>query len=147
MKKQIIPTLTLLVILVALGWYIDSVAHDEIVTVARLVVFAVAFIAIFAVLVGAIVLLLLIVERLLMVSARRKAAQCEADVLVVTADEDAQVYIRDMNKAANWRNAHLDSRVYINGQQIEPTPIEITNYQLRLARHQRRSITQVCRRI
>ncbi len=36
MKKQIIPTLAGLIILLALGWYIDLMAHNEIVNVVRL---------------------------------------------------------------------------------------------------------------
>ena len=35
-----------------------------------------------------------------------------------------QVFIRDTNHRASWRAAHLDSRVYANGQSSEPSPTE-----------------------
>ena len=38
MKHQVIPTLVILLILLVLGWYIDSLAHKEITNAVRLVI-------------------------------------------------------------------------------------------------------------
>lgn len=80
-------------------------------------------------------MILLIRERLLKEQASRKLAQREAAVLVVTADEGQQVYIREMDTQAVWRNAHLDSRVHASGQTL-PNPMELTAWQTWMLRNQ-----------
>ena len=46
MKKQIVPTLAGLMMLLGLCWYIDTVAHNEITSTVKVLIYAVAFAAI-----------------------------------------------------------------------------------------------------
>jgi hypothetical protein len=135
MKKQIIPTLAGLLILLALGWYIDHIAHDQIAKAIRLIVYSLAYALITALVGVSLFAILLVRERLLKERATRKLAERDAAVLVVTADEGQQVYIRDTDQSTSWRNAHLDVRVYANGQASQPNPAELAAWQVYMFRH------------
>lgn len=135
MKKQIIPTLAALLILLALGWYIDRIASAEIAAAIRFIVYAVT-IAVLIALAGLLIFIILIVrERLLKERANRKLREREAQVLVIVADEGQQVYIRESGDRTIWRNAHLDVRVYANGQPTLPNQIELTAWQTYVLRN------------
>jgi hypothetical protein len=58
------------------------------------------------------------------VVAEVKKMERDATVLVVTAKHDEQIFIRDMEHA-KWIKAHLDPRVYANGQASPPSPLEL----------------------
>jgi hypothetical protein len=67
-----------------------------------------------------------------MMAAQREKAQAEAllakrdaEVLVIKARSDEQVHIRDANRTAIWRPAHLDPRLYVNGLPSLPSPFEM----------------------
>ena len=60
-------------------------------------------------------------ERWLKERAGRRLAEREAQVMVITAREGEQIYIRDLTNAP-WRNAHLDTRVYAPGPATAPSP-------------------------
>jgi hypothetical protein len=134
MKNPIMPVLAVLLILLALGWYIDSIAHQEISSAVRFIIYALAF-SVIAVLVGMVIFAILIIrERVLKERASRKMMEREAKVMYLIADEGQQVYIRDTDNNVTWRNAHLDTRVFTHREPTEPSQIEITawqTYQLR----------------
>jgi hypothetical protein len=67
-------------------------------------------------------------ERRLEAQARRRLAEREAEVMVVTAKWDEQVFIRENNKEATWRPAHLDQRLYANGQASLPSQLEMASW-------------------
>lgn len=48
----------------------------------------------------------------------------DAAVLVITAKHDEQILIRDLEHV-EWIKAHLDPRVYANGQPSPPSPLEV----------------------
>jgi hypothetical protein len=63
-----------------------------------------------------------LIERIRMVRAVRIESEKQAHVMTVVSGN--QVFIRDTSHRASWRAAHLDSRVYTNGQYSEPSPVE-----------------------
>ena len=143
MKHQIIPTLALLLILLSLGWYIDSLAHKEITNTAKVVIYALAAAAVIAVLGILLFGILIFRERLLKVRANRQAMEREAKVMYLVAEEGQQVYIRDTDKNITWRTAHLDGRVYANGQPTTPNQTEFLAWQTYMFRHRPRMISEV----
>ena len=135
MKKQFIPTLAGSILALTLCWYMDRLARNEIANVVRYIVYALTLTVVVS-LVGLIIFAALLVrERLLKERANRQAMEREAKVMYLVADEGQQVYIRDTDPQAIWRNAHLDVRVYANGQSGHPHPTEITAWQLYTLRH------------
>ncbi|MCB0214072.1 MAG: hypothetical protein KDJ52_32340, partial [Anaerolineae bacterium] len=143
MKKQVIPTIALLLILCALGWYIDNIAHQEITDAVRFVIYAASITILLVLLVGVLYLILIFRERLLLERADRKVSEREANVYYIVADEGQQVFIRDADQKATWRNAHLDSRVYANGQEIQPSTIEVNAWQMYTLRNRPQMIERV----
>jgi hypothetical protein len=142
MKHQIMPTLTLLLILVGLGWYIDSLIHKEITNMAKVVIYALAA-AVVITLVGVLLFGILIFrERLLKERARRQGMEREAKVMYLVAEEGQQVYIRDTEKNITWRTAHLDSRISANGQPTIPNQAELIAWQTYMLRHRPRVISE-----
>ncbi len=134
MKQQLILMLTSLIILFVLGWYIDSLAHDEIAEAVRLVIYTLAFSLITALLGIALFSILIVRERLLRERANRRVMEREATVMCIVADEGQQVYIRDTDERVTWRNAHLDGRIYANGRQTTPNQVEISAWQTYMLR-------------
>ncbi|MFC1975673.1 hypothetical protein ACFLXQ_04695 [Chloroflexota bacterium] len=133
MKKQIISTLAGLIVLCALGWYLDHIMRDEIVNLARLIIYAVSCLLLLTAIGILSVTGLAFRERLLKQRAIRKTTERKSKVMVVKADEGQQVFIRD-SEQVTWRNAHLDTRVYANEQPTEPSQVEVRiwqTYQLR----------------
>lgn len=135
MKNQLILTLVGLLILLALGWYIDSLAHKEIVNAVRFIIYAITC-TIIVVLDGIVIFALLIIrERVLKARANRKVAEREANVMYLVANEGQQVYIRDTEASVTWRTAHLDSRVYAQYQPTSPDQTELMAWQTYMLRH------------
>jgi hypothetical protein len=135
MKQQLLPTVAILALLTAAGGYVIYIAGDEL---ASSIKFTIRFMT--YILAAGLVLTLIawgwIVferaraerERRLEAQARRELAEREADVMVVVAKRDEQVFIRDSNKAATWRPAHLDQRLYANGQANLPSGLEVASW-------------------
>jgi|GEM_PF-7046405 len=143
MKHQLLPLLALLLILAGLGWYVDSLAHQEITDGVKIVIYALVAAAVLVV-VGLLLFALLIFrERLLKERASRKVAEREANVMVLIAEEGQQVYIRDTDKAITWRTAHLDGRVSVNGQFTPPSQTELITWQTYMLRHRPSVIGEV----
>lgn len=65
------------------------------------------------------------IERMKMIKAKRIETEKQAHVMTVISN--GQVFIRETDYRAFWRAAHLDNRVYANGQKTydEPDDIEI----------------------
>ncbi|MBN1991935.1 MAG: hypothetical protein JW953_04480 [Anaerolineae bacterium] len=142
MKNQITIATVGLIVLCMFGWYIDSLAHNEITEAVRWVVYALAF-AIIAVLVGvSIVAVLIINERILKERADRKVMERDSKVMVVRAMEGEQVYIRDTDDKVTWRSAHLDGRIYANGRGTLPSQVEMAAWQTYMLRGRPNVISQ-----
>lgn len=128
--KHVVSAITLLIVLFVAGWYVDSVAHDEISQAVKLAVFTIALTAAALAIITAVILSLVGVERFRLLQAQRKLADREAQVLVVTAGHSEQVYIREQDNRAAWRAAHLDPRTYANGKPGQPTELELRTWAL-----------------
>lgn len=76
------------------------------------IVFSVVFSFIFIFLIA--IFCWLVVEKMKVIKAERKKKETESNVMTVITD--GQVFIREMDHKATWRAAHLDPRVYANGQ-------------------------------
>lgn len=137
MKRLTLFVLAGLIILFVLGWYIDSIVHAEIVLATQIILGVVTFSVIILAIALLIFAFLVLSERFLTERANRKLAQTQSNVMVVKAHEGEQVYIRDIDKQALWRNAHLDARTYANGQQTLPTQAEIIAWQTWALRNNR----------
>jgi hypothetical protein len=143
MKKQIVPTIAVLIFLLICCWYVDRIAHDQIADTIRLILYTVSFVFLAAVVGICLFAVLVIRERVLKERASRRLAEREARVMVITAGEGEQVYIRDADQSATWRNAHLDVRVYANGLPTEPNQFELAAWQTYTLRHRPQVIGQV----
>ena len=128
MSKQIIPGIVLLIILAGLGWYVDSHLHDDIIWTIRAGLYAIITTMILALIAGLILAALLFRERYLRQQAERKKAQREADVYAIVSPEHG-VFIRDTDKTASWKPAHLIPNQYQNGKPTMPSEIELTTWQ------------------
>ncbi len=135
MQKQLFSTVVILAVLTAIGGYVVYVAEDEL---AVSIKFTVQF-ATYVLAAGLVLTLMawgwLVFERVsvererrLEAQARRRLAEREAEVMVVTARADEQVFIRDSQKEASWRPAHLDQRLYANGQATPPNQLEVASW-------------------
>lgn len=135
MKKQTVPPFIGFLLLLILGWYVNQMAHQEVTTAIRIIIYAVTVAVILVLLVIILFIGLLIRERVLKERARRQVMERKAKVMYLIAGEGQQVYIRDTDSRANWRNAHLDVRVYANGQPGHPSPAEMAAWQTYTLRH------------
>jgi hypothetical protein len=127
MTKQIIPASVLLIILAALGWYADSVAHNDIVWTIQAALYAVVIALALALGGSSILFVLLFRERFLTQQGARKMAQREADVHAIVSDTHG-VFVREMNPKATWRPLHLNPATYQNGRQAEVSPVELNTW-------------------
>jgi hypothetical protein len=128
MKRQIIPTLAGLIILCALGWYVDQIAHEELVQVTRIVIYTLAATVTITAIGVAFFLILSVRERLLTRQAQRQLIQRDAEVQTIISDTHG-VFVREMNPQAVWRPLHLNPTTYQNGQHVEVLPVEYAAWQ------------------
>lgn len=140
LNRQILPTLSVLATLGALVIYL--VAGEEltraVVLVLRVGGVSLATAIVAACLLSLIYLAWLVYQKSLvalearraataqrqLIEARARREQREAEVMVVTARADEQVFIRDTGHGL-WRAGHLDPRIYANGILTLPTGLEI----------------------
>lgn len=142
MKKQVgLPLLGFFVLI--LGWYVSQIAHQELMTAIRVLIYALTATIILGLGVVTAFISLLVRERLLKERARRQVMERKAQVMYLIAEEGQQVYIRDTNPQANWRNAHLDVRVYANGQPGLASPSEMAAWQTYTLRHRAGVVKEV----
>ena len=73
MKKQALPTLVGLFILLTLGWYIDHMAHQELTTAIKLIIYAIVATIITTLIVIIIFAILIVRERVLKERASRES--------------------------------------------------------------------------
>ena len=149
MKRQIIPALAGLMILAVLGWYVDYVAHQEIVSLvsdlvalARFLAYFLGYALILTLALVAVYFVLSVRERVLTRQANRKLAQREAEVLTLASDTHG-VFVRDMNSKAVWRPLHLNPITYQNGQPVEPSAMELSTWQTFTLRNRPSALKQV----
>lgn len=123
--KYIAQGFTLLIVLCGLGFYLDSLAHKQIEQAARLVIYVGTAAILTGLVVFTVFLTLTGIERFRQRRAERQQAEKAANLEVITAAHGEQVYIREMDRRAVWRAAHLDSRVTVNGK---ASPVTETEY-------------------
>lgn len=144
LNRQILPTLSVLATLGALVIYL--VAGEEltraVVLVLRVGGVSLATAIVAACLLSLIYLAWLVYQKSLvalearraataqrqLIEARARREQREAEVMVVTARADEQVFIRDAGHTL-WRAGHLDPRIYANGVPGLPSPLEVMAWQ------------------
>lgn len=112
------------------GWYLDTLAHSELASAARLIVGAISVTATISLVLYLLAYAYILLEKARMVRAKRQAAQRDASVMVITANEREQVYVREADTKAVYRPLHLNPATYQNGKITEPTPVELAIYQL-----------------
>lgn len=112
------------------GWYLDTLAHSELASAAKLIVGAISVAAIISLILYLVCYAYILLEKARMVKAKRQAAQRDASVMVITANEREQVYVREDSTKAVYRPLHLNPATYQNGKMSEPTPVELAIYQL-----------------
>lgn len=142
MSKQIIPTIGTLIILAALGWYVDSVAHDDIVWTIRTGLYAVVTAVILTVAGISILSVLLFREKFLKSKAVRKQMEREAEVHAIISDVHG-IFVREMNPKATWRPLHLNPATYQNGKQAQISPVDIAQWQTWQALHAPRATNNI----
>ena len=120
MKRSIFSTIFGLFVIFLLAWYVDQVAHKELVTAVIITIYVAAGAIVITLIAISVLFILTVRERVLKQRASRKQMERDAKVMYIVADEGKQVYIRDDEAKATWRNAHLDVRVYANGKYVSP---------------------------
>lgn len=143
MKKLTLPPLAGFLLLLVLGWYANQMAHQEVTTAIKVIIYAVTATVILVLVVITLFIGLLVRERVLKERARRQVMERKARVMYLVAEEGQQVYIRDTDPQANWRNAHLDVRVYANGQPGNPSSAEMATWQTYTLRHRAGVVKEV----
>jgi hypothetical protein len=138
MSKQLVAAMFAFILIIAVGWYIDRVAHAELTRAIRLVIQAISLAAALGLGISLTAYGVIAYHHMQTANARAREAQAraaaaeyeasKAAVLVVTAGQSEQVYIRDLDKNANWRPAYLDARLYANGQPGQPSPLELATW-------------------
>lgn len=116
MKRYVFGTVAIAVAVFCLVFYKEIAAALEV--IGYIVAGALVVISVTGLVFGTWYLL----ERIRMIRAVRIEHEKQAHVMTVVSGN--QVFIRDTNNRASWRAAHLDSRVYANGQYKEPSPAE-----------------------
>lgn len=122
--RYVVQAFTGLIVLCGLGFYLDSLAHKQIEQAARLVIYGGTGAILTGLILSAVFLTLTGIERFRTRRAERRQAEKAANLEVVTAAHGEQVYIRELDKRAVWRAAHLDSRVTVNGRPGQATETE-----------------------
>lgn len=123
--KYLAQAFTLLIVLCGLGFYLDSLAHKQIEQAARLVIYGGTAAILTGLIVFTVFFTLTGIERFRMRRAERRQAEKAANLEVITAAHGEQVYIRELDRRAVWRAAHLDSRVTVNGKNGLATETEV----------------------
>ncbi len=135
MLKQIIPALTGLAALLLLGGYTIHVARAELSAWLKFLIGLSGLVISLGLILTLLYWAWTLLERARIESERRREAQArrrlaerETEVMVVVAGHDEQVHIRELNPQANWRPAHLDQRLYANGQPAAPSRVELASW-------------------
>lgn len=111
-------------------WYLDTLAHSELTTAAKLIVVAISVTAIISLILYLLAYGYILLEKVRIERARRQAAQRDASVMVIRAGDREQVYVREADTRAVYRPLHLNPAQYQNGKPGEPSPIELATWQI-----------------
>ncbi len=116
MKNQILAVVVLITLALAFIFY------DEIRPVVIVTAYIIAGLGVLGFLAFVLLYGWYLAEKVKTFRASRIKAEREAHVFTVQVGN--QVHIRDTDPHAHWRAAHLDSRLYANGKQTDPTDTE-----------------------
>lgn len=116
--------------LIAGGWYVDTLAHSELASAAKLIVGAISVTTIISLILYLVCYAYILLEKAKTVRAKRRATERDSSVMVITAGEREQVYVREADTRAVYRPLHLNPAAYQNGKPGQPSPIELAIYQL-----------------
>jgi len=123
-------TLAILVFAVFTVWYLDHLAHQEMTTAAKLIIFSICVTVLLSLVLYLFTYVAILLEKVKTVRAKRQAAQRDASVMIIRGDEREQIYVRENDSRAVYRPLHLNPGQYQNGKVSEPTPIELALYQM-----------------
>lgn len=115
--KKIFPFLLTAGSVLVLAWF---KGYFDLLLLSILVVMGVG------VLIGFVSLVLYLWEQYNILKARRLKEQRDAEVFHIISGD--QVFIREMNHKATWRNASIDPRIYANGKLTEPLDFEVQSW-------------------
>lgn len=132
MSKQILPIIAILIILCGFGWYVDSLAHQQISQAVKVTIFSLAGALILSLVIGIVAFGLIALERVKEARAKRKLAERESDVYTIVSEAHG-IFVREMNPKAIWRPLHLNAG-YQNGR--EPNQFEQAAWQTFTLRNQ-----------
>jgi hypothetical protein len=130
-----------LLILCAFGWYIDAVAHREIVAAIKVTVYSLSVAVLVSLIIGVIAFLCIAIERVREVRARRRLSQREADVYAITSDAHG-VFVRETNPKAVWLPLHNTPNWRITGKSQDPSHLEFATWRMFTLRSQRIAPTE-----
>lgn len=111
-------------------WYLDTLAHSEMTTAAKLVIGSISATVLISLVLYLVAYGVILLEKVRTVKAKREAAQRDASVMVIRAGDREQVYVREADTRAVYRPLHLNPTNYQNGKPGEPSPVELAIYQL-----------------
>lgn len=133
MKKLVAVVAGGFALLVILSWSIDATLRQEVISLARLTLYALTCAIVSILNICCFYLILATRERVLIKQAERKQLQREAEIYTIVSDHG--VFVRDTNAKAVWRPLHLNPAARQNGIAAEPSPIEIAAWQTWTLRH------------
>ncbi|MCB0175806.1 MAG: hypothetical protein KDJ97_35205 [Anaerolineae bacterium] len=125
MMNKILPAGLGMLILFGCGLYIDAQLHQEVINLARFLIYAVSIAGVCVLLIGVGYFLMSARERVLLKRAERQQRQRD----IISNDHGTWVFETGKN-GLSIRALHLDPRAYQNGVQTEPTTAEIRNWQV-----------------
>jgi hypothetical protein len=128
MGKHIINAIFFLIILLGLGWYIDTHLHDRVIWSIQAALYVIVAALALALGGSSILFILRFWESFLTKRAIRRQAEKEADTHIVVSDVHG-VFVREMNPKATWRPLHLNPATYQNGRQAEVSPVELAAWE------------------
>lgn len=119
--RRVIPiTTTITAILIA-------VYHKQILDALMILIYAIIIMLILGCVIIGFLGYWYISEKMKGIRAERRMLEKESHVTVVT--NQGQTFIRDTDPKANWRAAHMDARIYANGNNTEPNSVEQRTWQ------------------
>jgi hypothetical protein len=136
MSKQVSLLFAGLLTVCVLGWYVDAVAHREIVTAIKTTVYGITVAAVASLIIGIVAFLCIAIERVREVRTKRRLAQREADVYAIESEAHG-VFVRETNPNAVWLPLHNTPKWRISSNAPDPSPLEFATWQMFTHRSQR----------
>jgi hypothetical protein len=127
MKQHILSLIAGLIALCALGWYVASIAHAEIMLTIKMIAYSLILAVILGLIIALVWFVLIALERVREARAKRRSAEREADVYPLISEHG--VFVREMNPHATWLPLHNNPSWRINGTPENPTQVELATWQ------------------